>query len=184
MTEIMEHEQSLVPVESIASCILILRGRKVILDTDLARLYGVETKAFNRAVKRNLDRFPPDFMFRLTDVEFDHLRCQIGTSSDWGGRRYRPYAFTEHGAVMAATILRSPEAVAVSVYVVRAFVRLRELLSSHAELSQKLQELESRVEARLDSHDEQIGVLIEAIRELMIPPDSSQRRIGFRTRED
>lgn len=183
MTEMIENEQSLVPVESIAGCILVLRGQKVILDADLARLYGVETKAFNRAVKRNLDRFPPDFMFQLTDDEFDNLRCHFGTSSDWGGRRYRPYAFTEHGAVMAATILRSPEAVAVSVYVVRAFIKLRELLSSHAELSQKLQELESRVEARLDSHDEQIGALIEAIRELMSPPEKPQRRIGFRTRE-
>lgn len=179
----MEDNHSLVPVEAIAGCILVVRGQKVILDADLARLYGVETGALNRAVKRNLDRFPPDFIFQLTGDEFQDLRCHFGISSDWGGRRYEPYAFTEHGAVMAATILKTDLAATVSVYVVRAFVKLREMMASHAELSEKLADLEERVEARLDAHDEQIGALIEAIRELMVPPESSQRRIGFRIRE-
>lgn len=171
--------QPLVSIETIAQSILVLRGQRVILDSDLARLYGVDTRAFNQAVKRNLDRFPSDFMFRLTDEEFGNLRSQNVTSSEWGGRRYPPYAFTEHGAVMAAMILKSGRAVEVSVYVVRAFIRLRELLATHTELSQKLAELESRV----DGHDEQIAALMEAIRQLLAPPSTPERRIGFRLKE-
>ena len=119
-----ETEQAVVPVEAIAAGILLLRGQKVILDADLARLYGVETRVFNQAVRRNEGRFPPDFMFQLTEEEFRNLRSQNVISSQWGGRRYPPYAFTEHGAVMAATILNTPRAVEVSVYVVRAFIRM------------------------------------------------------------
>lgn len=183
MTETIENEQSLVPVESIAGCILVLRGQKVILDADLARLYGVSTKRLNEQVRRNRARFPKDFIFELTSEEKSELVANCDRFNPLKHSTVFPHAFTEHGAVMAASILNTPTAVKVSVYVVRAFIKLRELLSSHAELSQKLQELESRVEARLDSHDEQIGALIEAIRELMSPPEKPQRRIGFRTRE-
>src|SRR5215218_2102098 len=121
---------ALVPVERVESRILLIRGEKVILDTDLAELYGATTKRLNEQVRRNLDRFPADFMFQLTDEEFAILRSQFATSrSGWGGRRYPPFVFTEHGAIMAANVLNSPRAVAVSVTVVRAFVRLRQILA-------------------------------------------------------
>jgi hypothetical protein len=184
MNDSVEVGQSLVPVERIADCILILRGQKVILDSDLARLYGTSTMRLNQAVKRNRNRFPEDFIFQLTPEEKQEV---ITNRDNLGSLKFSPvcpYAFTEHGAVMVATVLKTDLAATASIYVVRAFVRLRELLSTHAELSQKLRELESRVEARLDAHDEQIGALIDAIRELMIPPDSPKRRIGFRTRDD
>ena len=175
-----ETEQSLIPVETIAGCILVLRGQKVILDADLARLYGTTTKRLNEQVRRNRERFPEDFMFRLTDQEAEFLRSQIATSKPGrGGRRYLPYAFTEHGALMAASVLNTPRAVEVGIYVVRAFVKLRELLAGHAHLSQKLKELE----ARLDSHDEQIAALMEAIRQLALPPETPQRHMGFRVGE-
>jgi hypothetical protein len=170
--------EEIVPVGAIAEAILILRGQKVILDADLARLYGVTTKRLNEQVKRNTERFPTDFMFQLTDDELEILRSQFATSR-WGGRRYLPYAFTEHGALMAANVLNTPTAVEVGVYVVRAFIKLRELLSSHTELSHKLIELESR----LDGHDEQIGALMQAIRQLLAQPEKPERRIGFRVKE-
>lgn len=131
-----------IPTEAIVQAIRVIRGQKVLLDADLAALYGVETKRFNEQVKRNQQRFPEDFMFQLTDEEFDDLRSQNATSNRGrGGRRYLPYAFTEHGAIMAATILNSPWATEVSVYVVRAFVKLRELLASHRALAKRLEEL-------------------------------------------
>jgi phage regulator Rha-like protein len=155
--------------------IFLIRGHKVILSIDLAELYGVEPKVLNQAVKRNIERFPSDFMFQLTYQEFANLKSQIVTSS-WGGlRRAMPYAFTEHGAIMVASVLNSPRAVEISVYVVRAFVRLREYLSSHKELAQKLTELEKKIE----THDEAIQALIDAIRQLMTPPDKPRRRIGY-----
>jgi len=126
----MTTSKSLVPIEIIQNRILIIRGQKVIIDVDLAEIYGVGTKVLNQAVSRNRDRFPEDFMFQLNKEEFKILRSQIVTSSGWGGRRYPPYAFTEHGAVMAASVLNSPGAIAVSVQVVRAYVKLRELLAS------------------------------------------------------
>lgn len=174
----------LVPVESIAQSILLLRGQKVILDADLAALYGVTTKRFNEQVRRNLERFPGDFMFQLTQAEWDALRSQFATLKTGRGqhRKYLPYAFTEHGAIMAATILNSPRATEVSVYVVRAFVQLRDLLAGNKELAAKLAELESRIERKLDSHDQAIAGLIDAIRELMRPPEPSKKRpIGFVT---
>ena len=176
-----EAEQSLVPVEAIAGLILVLHGQKVILDADLARLYGVTTKRLNEQVRRNPERFPEDFMFQLTDEENQSLISQIAMSKiGRGGRRTLPYAFTEHGALMAASVLNTPRAVEVSVYVVRAFIRLRELLYTHAELSQKLAELESRV----DNHDEDIALLLEAIHQLLTPPETPpQRRLGYRVRE-
>ena len=145
------------------------------LSLHLSELYGVEPKVLVQAVKRNIERFPEDFMFKLTNQEVINLKSQIVTSS-WGGlRRAMPYAFTEHGAIMVASVLNSPRAVEISVYVVRAFVRLREYLSSHKELAQKLTELEKKIE----THDEAIQALIDAIRQLMTPPDKPRRRIGY-----
>jgi ORF6N domain-containing protein len=160
-----------VPVES---RIFVLRGQKVILDNDLAELYGVPVKRLNEQIKRNQERFPQDFMFQLSAEEQQSLRSQNATSKR-GGRRYLPYAFTEHGAIMAATVLNSERAVEMSVFVVRAFVRLREMLSTNQQLSGKIDELERR----LDTHDASIQDLIEAIRELMEPPPASGRPIGF-----
>lgn len=178
--------------EAISLRILTLRGQRVIVDADLAALYDVPTKRFNEAVKRNLDRFPVDFMFQLTAEEFANLRSQFATSSDGhGGRRYAPRVFTEHGALMAATILNSPRAVEVSVYVVRAFVRLRELANSHGDLAKRLDELEQKTEALAINHDTfsrntraQLKQVFEALRELMAPPDPPKRPIGFVTDEN
>src|SRR6202011_1287220 len=163
-------------VRPVESRILILRGHKVILDSDLAELYGVPAKRLNEQVKRNAERFPADFMFQLSAREHQFLRSQIVTSKKGsGGRRYPPYAFTEHGAIMAATVLNSSRAVQMSVFVVRAFVRLREMLAANKSLAAKIDELENR----LDTHDSTIQELIEAIRELMIPEDVARSRIGF-----
>ena len=148
-------------------------------DADLAELYGVETKTLNRAIKRNIERFPIDFMFQLTTEEFANLKYQFGTSS-WGGRRTLPFAFTEHGAIMAATVLNSPRAVQMSVFVVRAFVRLRELLSTNRELSEKIADLEGRV----DTHDDAIREIISAIKQLTQPPQTQRKQIGFRAVEE
>jgi phage regulator Rha-like protein len=164
------------PVFSVESRIFFLRHQRVILDTDLAELYGVPVRQLNQQVKRNADRFPPDFVFQLKAREQEVLRSQIVISKKRrGGRRYLPFAFTEHGAIMAATVLNSERAVQMSVFVVRAFVRLREMLATNRSLAAKLDELENR----LDSHDSSIQELIEAIRELMIPEDLPRSRIGF-----
>ena len=161
---------------SVESRILVLREQKVILDTDLAELYGVPVKRLNEQVKRNQERFPSDFMFRLTAEENEALRSQNATSKmGRGGRRYAPYAFTEHGAIMAATVQNSERAVEMSVFVVRAFVRLREMLATNQQLAGKIDELEQR----LDTHDASIQELIEAIRELMAPEPATGRKIGF-----
>ena len=169
-------QEHLIPVERIERRILLIRGQKVMLDSELAELYGVETKVLNRAVKRNRERFPGDFMFRLTIQEVTALRCQIGTSNiGRGGRRYLPYAFTEHGAIMAANVLNTRRAIEASVYVVRAFVRLSELIASHKDLAKKLENLEQK-------YDTQFKVVFDAIRQLMAPPDPKPRRIGFRAR--
>ncbi len=151
-----------------------IRGQRVMLDQDLAEIYGVETRRLNEQVKRNLERFPKDFMFQLTAREFENLKSQFATSS-WGGRRTLPYAFTEHGAVMAASVLNSPEAVEASVFVVRAFIAMRDALASTQTLARKLLELERKV----GGHDETIGALVAAIRELMESPAPKKRKIGF-----
>jgi len=165
-----------VVIESVAQRILLIRGQKVMLDADLSELFGVPTKVFNQAIRRNLERFPADFMFQLTEDEHESLRSQIVTSKTVrGGRRYLPYVFTEHGAIMAATILNSPKAVEMSVFIVRAFVQLREMLSSNAELAAKLLELERKV----SGHDQAIAGLIDAIRQLMMPAAGKSRPIGF-----
>ena len=175
----MTTNQLLVPIEHIAQTILLIRNQKVLLDADLAELYGVITKRFNEQVKRNLARFPADFMFQLTEDEFTALRSHFATSNEKrGGRRYLPYAFTEHGAIMAATILNSPRAIDVAVYVVRAFVELREILSSNKELAAKLAELEIRIERKFETHDRAIAGLIDAIRELMRSPATQKNGLS------
>lgn len=172
----MPKTSAIVLVERIQSRILLVRGHKVMLDSYLAELYGVTVKRLNEQVKRNRERFPADFMFQLTSEETKNLRSQIATSKQRrGGRRYRPYGFTEHGAIMAASVLNSPRAIEVSVYVVRAFVKLREMLRTHKELARKLAELEKRMEG----HGEEITALFEAIHQLMEPPEKPSKRIGF-----
>jgi hypothetical protein len=165
------------PVHDITRAILVLRGQRVLLDAELATLYGVTTKRLNEQVKRNAARFPEDFMFRLTRTETEALnRSQIATGSQkHRDPRFPPYVFTEHGAIMAATILSSPRAIEMSVYVVRAFVHLRELLASNTALARKLNELEGK----LKNHDEAITAILSAIRELMNPPAPKRRGIGF-----
>jgi len=170
---------SLIPSERIEQSILLIRGHKVMLDTDLAQLYGVPTKVLNQAVKRNKNRFPPDFMFQLTEAEKD----EVVTVCDHL-RRLRfspslPHAFTEYGAIMLATVLNSQRAIEASIYVVRAFVRLREALATHRAVARKLAELEKRIE----SHDEHIQSLFHAIRQLMTSPEPKKRKIGFLVRE-
>lgn len=155
---------------------LTLRNRKVILDTQLAKLYRVSVKRLNQQVNRNRRRFPADFIFQLTVKENESLRLQNATSnSRRGGRRYLPYAFTEHGAIMAATVLSSPRAVTMSVFIVQAFVQLRELLVNNRELAAKLDELERR----LETHDGAIEELFSAIREFMIPESGPRKKMGF-----
>jgi hypothetical protein len=171
---------SFLPQEFVENHILLIRGKKVMLDYYLAELYGVETKVLNKAVSRNLIRFPEDFMFRLTLDEWNFLRFQFGTSkAGRGGRRYLPFAFTEHGAIMLASVLNSPRAIEASIYVVRAFVLLRGVLASHKDLAQKLEELESKIEG----HSEQIRDIIEAINQLVQMPEKPKPQIGFRVKE-
>lgn len=182
---------TLVSTEPITQSIVILRGQKVLLDADLAALYGVETRRLNEQVRRNLERFPSDFIFEVTDLEFANLMSQNATSS-WGGRRKLPMAFTEHGAIMVASILKTPRAVEMSVYVVRAFVRLREVLASNKELSKRLDDLEQSTESLAVQHDAfarntraQLKQVFDAIRELMTPPEPQKKRpIGFITGEE
>jgi phage regulator Rha-like protein len=170
------NKSAIILTKRVGSKILILRNQRVILDTDLAELYGVSPKRLNEQIKRNPRRFPSDFFFTLTRVEYRNLRSQFATStSSHGGRRYLPHAFTEHGAIMAATVLNSPRAIEMSVFVVRAFVQMREALLLNQKVVAKLHELESR----LDDHDAEIRDLVEAIRELMAPLPAGERRIGF-----
>ena len=164
----------LVPIEIITSRIYQIRDHKVMLDRDLAELYGVETGQLKRAVRRNIDRFPEDFMFELSKEELENLRCQIGTSS-WGGTRYQPMAFTEQGVAMLSSVLNSKRAVQVNIAIMRAFVQMRELLSTNKKLAQKLIELEKR----LTEHDENFQVVFEAIKQLLEENEKPKRKIGF-----
>src|SRR5208283_1908898 len=165
----------LVPVERVEKLIHLARSEKVLLDADLATLYGVTTGNLNKAVKRNSHRFPPDFMFQLTDEEAAALIFQFGRSKQRGGRRHNPYAFTEQGVAMLSSVLRSERAVQVNVAIMRAFVTLRRILAANDTLSRKLAELERR----LAGHDQAIKKLFEAIRERMLPPAKPRREIGF-----
>jgi len=163
----------LIPIHSIANSILFIHGQKVILDADLAALYEVETKVLVQSIKRNIDRFPEDFMFQLSTEEFDILRSQNVTSSLWGGRRYPPYAFTEQGVAMLSSVLRSKRAVQVNIEIMRTFVKLREMLSSNKDLAGKLNKLEKK-------YDEQFKIVFDAIRQLMTADQSNKKRpIGF-----
>jgi hypothetical protein len=172
---------AVISVEQITQSILVFRGHKVLLDAELAALYDVTTKRLNEQVKRNLARFPEDFLFRLSAAEVEALnQSQFATGSQkHRDPRFPPYAFTEHGAIMAAMVLNSSRAVEMSVYVMRAFVQLRSLLSSSRELARRLEQLESRLDKRLTEHDEAIAAILTAIRELMKPSTPGSRPIGF-----
>jgi hypothetical protein len=188
----------IVPIQRIAQAIFVLRGQKVMLDYDLATLYGVEARVLNQAVKRNASRFPVDFMFQISAEEMEKVSqvvtppaqertekkvtnsSQFVTSSrKYRGKRYRPYAFTEQGVAMLSSILNSERAVKVNIAIMRAFVRLRDVLETNRELAQKFNELEKRV----GKHDEKIDAILEAIRQLMAPPTKPRREIGFHVRE-
>ncbi len=168
-------------IAEIAEGILVVRGHKVILDTDLASLYGVATKRLNEQVKRNATRFPEDFMFRLTRVEAEDLnRSQIATGSGkHRDPRFPPFAFTEHGALMAASVLNTERATEVAIFVVRAFVQLRATLGAHKQLAKRLDELEASIESKLAARDRTIADILAAIRGLMMPPEAKRRPIGF-----
>ena len=174
---------NIIPLERVASSIYVIRGEKVMFDSDLAQLYGIETKALNRAVKRNIERFPEHFMFQLTPEEFENLKCQIGTSSDkeaanlksqivtssgWGGRRTPPFAFTEHGALMLSSVLRSEQAVKVGIAIVDTFVHMRQLLATNEELARKVAE-----------HDQHIANLYKHVEELLRLPEPQKNPIGY-----
>ncbi len=171
-------EQNLVPLERIERAILMLRGHKVMLDSDLATLYAVETKVLNQAISRNIERFPEDFMFQLTEAEAAFLRSQTVTLKTGRGqhRKYLPFAFTEQGVAMLSSVLRSPRAVRVNIEIMRAFVRLREMIATNKDLARRLDELEKK-------YDAQFKVVFDAIRRLMAPPQKARRSIGFRVEE-
>src|SRR5438552_18507439 len=170
--------KEIVSIEHVARSIFVIRGQKVMLDFDLAALYGVLSGHVNRAVKRNIGRFHMHFMLQLGVEEAHNLKCQIGISS-WGGRRSSPYAFTEQGVAMLSSVLKSERVVKVNIAIMRAFVELREALETNRELARKFSELERRV----GKHDKEIAAIIDAIRQLMAPPEKPKREIGFHVRE-
>ena len=169
-----------VPFAAIESRIHLIRGHKVMLDADLAELYGVATKNLNKAFQRNRERFPDDFMYQLTRQEFANLRFQFGTSSFHGGRRHMPYAFTQEGIAMLSSVLRSPRAVAVNIEIMRAFIRMRGMLLSVDELARKVEALERKAVA----NDQNMEEVFAALKELMTPPEPPRREIGFHTRPE
>jgi len=172
-------KKEIIPIQQIAQAIRWVRGERILLDFDLARLYGVTTGNLNKAVRRNRERFPTDFMFQLTAEETKSLIFQFGISKGRGGRRHFPYAFTEQGVAMLSSVLNSERAVKVNIAIMRAFVNLRETLQTNRELARKFSELERRV----GKHDEEIAAIIEAIRQLMAPAEKPRREIGFHVRE-
>jgi len=171
--------KELVLNQQVAKVIRVIRGEKVLLDFDLAPLYGVTTGNLNKAMRRNRERFPSDFMFQLTAAEAESLIFQFGIAKGRGGRRHRPYAFTEQGVAMLSSILKSERAVKVNIAIMRAFVKLRETLETNREFARKFSELERRV----GKHDKEIAAIIDAIRQLMAPPEKPKREIGFHVRE-
>ena len=181
--KVLMKKTQVIPVEIIENKILLIHGQKVLLDKDLAYLYGIETFNLNKAVKRNLDRFPEDFMFQLNREEFKNLIFHFGisrlNSKDWGGTRKLPYAFTEQGVAMLSSVLRSKRAVEVNILIMRTFVKLREILTTHKELAQKLKELELKIE----THDEQITAIFEAINQLLAQPSVTKKKMGFQVKE-
>ena len=172
-------DKGLMPTELIQSKIMVLRGEKVMIDRDLAELYGVETKQLKRAVRRNLHRFPSDFMFELSREEYNSLRSQFGTLKRGTHSKYLPMTFTEQGVAMLSSVLNSDRAIEVNIAIMRAFVQLRKISSSHKQLAQKLRE----IEARLEDHDESIDAIFEAIQQLMRPPEKPRKPIGFEVKE-
>lgn len=174
----MTKQTDLIPIENISSKIYLIRNEKVLIDSDLAELYGVETKALKRAVRRHKDRFPNDFMFELSKEEFDNLRYQFGTSS-WGGRRYPPYAFTEQGVAMLSSVLNSERAIKVNIAIMRAFVKMRGYLQSNEKLARKLKELEKETREKFTRQQKQITLIFEAIKELMTDKEKTPRQIGY-----
>ena len=178
MTDSQTTQVALISSDTLTGSILVIRGHKVMLDADLAALYGVETKALNQAVRRNIERFPDDFMFQLSSDEMKNLRSQTVTASSWGGRRTRPYAFTEQGVAMLSSVLKSPRAIQVNIEIMRAFVRLRQMVTSNADLARKLNALERK-------YDGQFKIVFAAIRELTEPTAKKKGRpIGFRSDEE
>jgi len=168
---------TLVPIELIASKIYLIRGIKVILDRDLAELYGVETKVLKQAVRRNIDRFPADFMFEMTETEFEDWRSQFVTSnSDRMGLRYKPMAFTEQGVAMLSSVLKSKRAIEVNIAIMRAFVKLREMMTTHSDLKRKIESMEKK-------YDEQFQIVFEAIKQLLTEEDKPNKKIGFTVKE-
>ncbi|HXZ36283.1 MAG TPA: ORF6N domain-containing protein [Thermodesulfobacteriota bacterium] len=182
----MEKNQMIIPIERIDRAIYLIRGQRIMLDADLALLYGVSAGRLNEAVRRNTQRFPADFMFQLTQEEFEELKAQIGrlnlksqiaiSSSGWGGRRHPPYAFTEQGVAMLSTVLRSDRAIRVNIEIMRAFVRMRQILATNADLERRLSELEKK-------YDAQFRIVFDALRQLMAPPAPSRKQIGFEVKE-
>ncbi|MFA7418535.1 MAG: ORF6N domain-containing protein [Melioribacteraceae bacterium] len=170
---------SLIPVESISTKIFLIRGEKVLLDRDLANLYGVETKVLNQAVNRNISRFPADFMFRLTKDENDFLRSQIVTLKKGEHSKYLPAAFTEQGVAMLSSVLKSERAVQVNIAIMRAFVQMRKFFESNQALAKKLSTLEAETKKKFAKQHEQIALIFEAIKELMIEKEKPKRRIGY-----
>ena len=174
MTTARRRSASIVPTERIERAIVQIRTQQVMLDADLADLYGVETRQLTRAVRRNLDRFPADFMFQLTNAEFENLRSHSGTSSQWGGRRYRPYAFTEQGVPMLSSVLRNDRAVQVNIEIMRAFVRFRHMITDHSVLLRKVNAMERK-------YDKRFKVVFDALRLLIDRPEPRKKPIGFHT---
>ena len=176
-----QNTNSLLPIESIQSKIFVIRGKKVLIDRHLAELYGVPTKVLNQAVKRNIKRFPLDFVFELTEEEIHNLRSQIVTSS-WGGLRYKPYAFTENGVAMLSSVLNSERAIQVNIQIMRVFTKLREMLSTHEELKKKFEEWEKKYDTRPNKMDGRVQTVLEAfeeIKRLLNPSTNNKKRIGF-----
>ena len=171
--------EQLIPVERISSKIFLIRKEKVLLDSDLADLYGVETKQLKRAVKRNIDRFPNDFMFQLTRAEYNSLRNQIGTLKRGAHSKYLPFAFTEQGVAMLSSVLNSERAIKVNIAIMRAFVKMRKFLGSTEYLAKKLKQLEKETRGKFAEHQQQISMIFEAIKELMTEKEKPKRRIGF-----
>jgi len=172
-------DKSIIPAELITSKILLIRNEKVLLDRDLAELYGVEVKQLKRAVRRNLDRFPSDFIFILTREEYTSLRSQIGTLKKGGHSKYLPYAFTEQGVAMLSSILNSKRAIQVNIAIMRAFVEIRKFLYGNDALAQKLKELERKTKKKFSDQQKQINIIFEAIKQLLVEETKPVRKIGF-----